>query len=347
MSIANEFMGVIRNIPNKIYAKMLPIYLFFKYWYQILATVVYLRKLRLKSKNLSLNLTSRSLIEFPSFIHPVLNTSIAAFNDYLIGVSRISNAGFEDKSDLIGRPIQSYRKTLSPLQNGIIKFNLFFDGKISNLEFIHDISTIPNYEDPRVFFLDGQEYIVMTQVIRSVGNSKSPFQSNIVLENLTTREIVEIPSPFAKRIEKNWVPIIDNKYITLLYGSNPVTLVEINPSNWSHNFIFTQNKSAERLNNRTQVIKTPNSKIPYIRVASRKFAVRRYGYTPLHYFEILNENMEPMKLSRPFIFSSRKQEYCQGIAIIDSKVYLSWSEQEKYNYIGAIEIQEVIKLFEI
>ena len=135
--------------------------------------------------------------------------------------------------------------------------------------------------------------------------------------------------------------------MTLLYGSNPVTLIEIELTNSSHKLIFTQNKSEKKLNNRTQVVKTLYPEIPYIRVVSKKFATGKYGYTPLHYFEILTENMKPISLSRPFVFSSRKQEYCQGIAIIDSKIYLSWSEQEINNYIGSIEIDEVVKLFNL
>ena len=330
----------------KIHKKMVVIYIFFKYWYQVLVTILYLRKLKLNSKRLVLNLSSRNLIEYPLFIYPVLNTSIAALNGSLVAVGRVSNAGFENVSDIIGRPIQLYRRQLSQLQNGIVKFNLSYDGVISNLEFLHDISTIPNFEDPRIFLFQGDEYVVMTQVTNPIGNVKTPFKSNLVIENVKTKQMMELPSPYSKGIEKNWVPVESNKSIILLYSSNPVTLIEIEPSNSSHKFVFTQNKSYINLNNRTQVIKTSHPEIPYIRVASKKFAIRKYGYTPLHYFEVLNENMKPINLSRPFIFSSRKQEYCQGIAMIDSKIYLSWSEQEKYNYVGSIEIEEVIKLFD-
>jgi hypothetical protein len=330
----------------KIHKKMVVIYIFFKYWCQVLVTILYLRKLKLNSKRLVLNLSSRNLIEYPLFIYPVLNTSIAALNGSLVAVGRVSNAGFEIVSDIIGRPIQLYRRQLSQLQNGIVKFNLSYDGVISNLEFLHDISTIPNFEDPRIFLFQGDEYVVMTQVTNPIGNVKTPFKSNLVIENVKTKQMMELPSPYSKGIEKNWVPVESNKSIILLYSSNPVTLIEIEPSNSSHKFVFTQNKSYINLNNRTQVIKTSHPEIPYIRVASKKFAIRKYGYTPLHYFEVLNENMKPINLSRPFIFSSRKQEYCQGIAMIDSKIYLSWSEQEKYNYVGSIEIEEVIKLFD-
>ena len=329
-----------------IHKKLVLIYLFFKYRYQVLATLLYLRKLKLNSIRLVLNLSSRNLIDYPPFIYPVLNTSIAAFNGRLVSVGRVSNARFEIGADLIGRPIQLYRRQLSQLQNGIVKFDLSYDGAISNLEFLHNISTIPNFEDPRIFFFQGDAYVVMTQVTSPIGNAKTPFKSNLVIENVKTKQIVELPSPYFKGIEKNWVPVENNESIVLLYGSNPVTLIEIEPTSSAHEVIFTQNKSSINLNNRTQVIKTPHPEIPYIRVASKKFAIRKYGYTPFHYFEILTESMQPMNLSRPFVFSSRKQEYCQGIAIIDSKIYLSWSEQEKYNYVGSIEIDEVIKLFE-
>jgi hypothetical protein len=90
-----------------------------------------------------------------------------------VAVGRVSNGGFEIISDLIGRPIQLYRKQLSQLQNGIIRFNLSYDGKISNLEFLHEISTSPNFEDPRIFLFKGEEYVIMTKVTNPISNKNS------------------------------------------------------------------------------------------------------------------------------------------------------------------------------
>ena len=330
---------------NKIHKTAIFFYLFFKYRYQILTTFIYLRKLNLSTKNLIIKLDSRNLINLPPFIYPSSNISIATFNGIFVAVGRVSNGRFEDNSDLVGRPIQLYRKNQTQLQNGIIKFNLFPDGEISNLEFLHTISPIPNYEDPRIFILRGQEYVVMSQVRSPIDNTKSALNCGIVVENIKSKHIMKLPSPYDKGIEKNWVPVENEKCVVLLYSSNPVTLIEFEPDKSLHKWIFTQNKSVEILNGRTQVIKTQYPEIPYIRIASKKFGSRKYGYTPLHYFEILSENLRPISLSRPFIFSSRKQEYCQGIAMINSKIYLSWTEQEKYNYIGSLEINEVLKLF--
>jgi hypothetical protein len=344
--IVKNYLQNLRNYGRKkIHKAATTLYLFLKYRWQILTSHVYLYKLNLDARKLIIQLDTRSLVSFPTFIYPVLNTSIAVLNKSLIAVSRISNAGFEDTSDRIGRPIQLYRKNQSQLQNGIIKFNLSHDGTVSNLEFLHKVSAIPNYEDPRIFFLHGQEYLVMTEVTSTIGISGSAFKCGVVIENLETKQIMKLRSPYGKGIEKNWVPVENNNSITLLYSSNPVTLIKFDADGPSHELISTLHKSKENLNNRTQVIRTPHPEIPFIRVASKKFAVSKYGYTPLHYFEILSEDLQPLSLSRPFIFSSRKQEYCQGIAIIDSKIYLSWSEQEKYSYIGSIEISKVIELF--
>jgi len=345
MAIGNKLLNFKHYLQSRFYDVIVAFYLFLKYHYQILTTFIYLHKLNLSTKKLVIKLDSRNLINLPSFIYPVLNVSIAVFKNSFVAVGRISNAGFQDNADLFGRPIQLYRKNQSQLQNGIIKFNLTPDGKTSNLEFLHDISAIPNYEDPRLFFLHGQEYVVMTQVISPVGTTKSAFKCGVVIENLETKKIIKLPSPYAKGIEKNWVPIENNETMSLLYSSNPVTLIKLEPTKSLHKLIFTQYKSRENLNNRTQVIRTCYPEIPYIRVASKKFAIRKYGYTPLHYFEILTEDLRPISLSRPFIFTTRKQEYCQGIAMINSKIYLSWSEQEKHNYIGSIEMDEVLKLF--
>ena len=185
----------------------------------------------------------------------------------------------------------------------------------------------------------------MTKVKSPVGESTSPWKSSVVLESISTGQITILPSPYSKGIEKNWVPVDIDNSLTLLYGSNPIVMIKLDEKQLTHEFVFTKNRSQLILNNRTQVIKTDHPKIPYIRVASKKYAKRKFGYTPLHYFEILSKNLQPLGLSKPFIFSSRKQEYCQGIAFKDSVIFLSWSEQEKHNFIGSIELDEVIKLF--
>jgi len=332
-----------KKIKTNIY--ILSFYLFLKYRYDILCTSIYLRSVNLNSEKLKIVLKSRNPIQFPSFTYPVLNTSIAALDGNLVAVARISNGGFADVSDLCGRPIQPYREIKAPLENGIIKFDLSFNGKISNIFFLHDISPVPNFEDPRIFFANGKGYVVMTKVTNPPANIELLNTSNVVVEYLGTKQIIDLPSPYGKKIEKNWAPVEDNKEITLLYRSNPITLIKIKNNESIHKVNITQYKSMINLHNRSQVIKTTHPDIPYIRVVSKKFATRKYGYTPFHYFEILSENFMPIKLSRPFVFSSRRQEYCQGIALINSQIYLSWSEQEKYNFIGSIDIDEVIKLF--
>lgn len=315
------------------------------YRYQIFKSFIYLYKLRLNTKKLVLKLNSRFPINLPTFIYPVLNTSIISNENHLTAVSRVSNAGFEDYCDFVGRPLQSYRIVGSKLQNGIIKYDLSLDGQVTNLEFLHEITTIPNYEDPRIFLYQGKEYVVMTKVKSPVGDNTSPWKSCVVIQDILTKQTTEIISPFSKGIEKNWVPVEDTDKITLLYGSNPIVKIEFYDSLFNPEVILTKYKSQLFLNNRTQVVKTTHPFIPYIRVVSKKYAIRRFGYTPLHYFEILSRDLKPIRLSNPFVFSSRKQEFCQGLAIKNSKLYLSWSEQEKYNYLGSIDIEEVLNLF--
>jgi hypothetical protein len=277
-------------------------------------------------------------------VYPIYNVSIANRDGIIVAVGRVSNSRVEDKADLAGRP-QFSKKLGGLLRNGIIKFNLAPDGKVSHLEFLHKVAEIPNFEDPRLIFFKGREFAVMTEVRGPVGNSKSGAKCGVVVENFNTHQIIPIPSPYGKGIEKNWVPVENDNSLMLLYTSSPVTLIELDPNTASYKLIITQNSSKKDLNGRSQVIKTSHPEIPYIRVASKKFATRKYGYTALHYFEILSENLCPISLSRPFIFSSRRHEFCQGITIVNSKLYLSWSEQEKHNFIGSIELNQVMKLF--
>jgi hypothetical protein len=290
-------------------------------------------------------LKSKTLIDLPTLKYPVLNISIVFNHGRISAVGRVSNGGFKDNPDLVGRPIQLHRRLGHPLQNGIIKFNINLDGSIYDLKFIHKISNAPNYEDPRIFVFKGQEFLVMTKITQPILGSNSTIKSRIVIENLYTKEIIELPNPLGSGIEKNWVPVENSESITLLYSSNPITLIEVRNFSEVLNWKKTKYSSIHNFNNRSQIIKTHHPEIPYIRVVSKKFASRKFGYTPFHYFEILTKNLKPSRLSRPFIFNSRKQEYCQGITLINDQIYLSWSEQEKFNFIGSIGLDEVLSLF--
>jgi hypothetical protein len=185
----------------------------------------------------------------------------------------------------------------------------------------------------------------MTNITSPIKNELGPWRSRIAVENLETGVIHQLLSPTNRGIEKNWIPIQGNEHLQLLYSSNPVSLISFEPISGVAHFNATNYSSSIVLNNRTQMIKTPHPLIPFIRIGSKKFAHKKFGYTPFHYFEILSDNFEPIKMSRPFVFSSIQMEMCQGLTIKGTTLIMSWTENDKDNMIGSMEIESVLKLF--
>jgi len=343
--VLNKFSKSEKLLVRMINQFIINLYMFILFRFRILLTLIYLLRNGWRRYDLQLKFISQNNLEFPAVGLPVINPSIIFDGHKIKGAARITNAGIEPNCDYRGMPIQSYRDTAENLKNGIITFTTSLEGVISELEFIHNISEIPNFEDPRIFNYSNETFLIMTQVLSPIGQEKAPWKSSIVLENLENKKISNFSSPAKKGIEKNWVPIESKTNIKILYSSNPLTIITFDPSTELVSTESSEISSPVSLNNRTQIIATPHPCIPFIRIASKKYAHSKVGYTPFHYFEIFSKNLEPVKLSRPFIFSSIQMEMCQGLALKEDLLVLSWTELDKFSKIGSIHLETVLELF--
>ena len=343
--ISNELnkseLLVVKITKNIIYKS----YLFVIFRINIFGTFIYLYKNGYRRKKLPLKLISRNNLKFPEMGSPIINPSIVFEGNKLKGAARMTNAGIEPLCDYRGMPVQLYRRNGENLRNGIITFTTNLEGDISELEIRHSLSEIPNFEDPRIFTYANQTFLIMTNVQSPIGNERAPWQSCIVIENLENREIYNLTSPTRRGIEKNWIPIESKTNIKILYSTSPVTILTFEPLTRLMSYEISDISSPVSLNNRTQMIATSHPSIPYIRIASKKYAHRKVGYTPFHYFEILSKNLESTKLSKPFVFSSIQMEICQGLTLKDNLLILSWTERDKISKIGSINVESVLELF--
>ncbi len=323
------------------------IYLFFKFQIEIIRTYIYLIKSGFINKNhLIIPLDSKQKINFPDYKAHIANPSIINLDNKIFGVARISNATYEIFADFAGRPIQLYRKRELPHVSGVISFQTNTLGEVFNLFEIHNLSEIPNYEDPRVFLYKDKKFLAMTYNTNPKPYTKERWKCTMAIENLESGEIFKLTSPLGKGIEKNWTPIEGFEKITLLYSSNPISILEIDWENKLTKLITKNQESPIQLNNRTQMIRTPHPLIPLLRIGSKKFAHRKYGYTPFHYFEIFSNKLDLLHTSKPFVFSSVRMEICHGILIQKENLVLSWTEDERTNMIGSIQLDAILKLFD-
>jgi hypothetical protein len=304
-----------------------------------------LARLGLRKTDLPLNLLAKNTLNFKEVGFPIINPSILFSENKFYGVARFTNSSIEPICDYKGLPIQRYREYGETLKNGIVTFATTLHGEITEFKILHDLSDIPNFEDPRIFKYRDRLLVIMTNVLSPIGNNTNPWKSCMVLEDLSDKQIIQLASPLKKGIEKNWIPIENVDSIKMLYSSNPVSI--LNFQEFSNSYFFEETKyfSAQHLNNRSQVVATPLPEVPYIRIASKKFAHSKVGYTPFHYFEILSETLEPIKLSKPFVFSEIQMEMCQGLTLYSDLLVISWTELDKYSKIGYVKLESVFVLF--
>jgi hypothetical protein len=333
-------------VAKKIAETVETLYLIYIFRIRIIQTKLYLAKLGIHKSDLPVKLQSSHAINFPKFGSHFMNPSIVYDGAKFQGAARISNGGISQFCDYAGRPIQEYRKRSELLLNGIIVFQLNLMGEVSGLKVIRELSTIPNFEDPRIFIYRNQKFLVMTNIVSPLGQEKEPWSCTVMLENLESGKSYQLASPTARKIEKNWVPIQNDQNLQLLYSSNPIAVIDFDIAQERYNLTTTDNFSHLPLNNRTQVIKTPHPLIPYLRIASRKFANSKVGYTPFHYFEILSVTYKPIRISKPFVFKCIQMEMCQGLTLDGEQVVLTWTEKDIDNYIGTIKLEAIIDFFD-
>jgi len=333
-------------VAKKIAETIDTLYLIYIFRIRVIQTKLYLAKLRIRKSNLPVKLQSRNAINFPKFDSHFMNPSVVYDGAKFQGTARISNGGISQFCDFAGRPIQEFRNRSELLLNGIIVFQLNLMGEVSGLKVIRELSTIPNFEDPRIFIYKNQKFLVMTNVVSPLGQEKGPWSCTVMLENLESGKSYQLASPTARKIEKNWVPIQNEQNLQLLYSSNPITVIDFDIAQERYNLTTTDNFSQLPLNNRTQVIKTPHPLIPYLRIASRKFANPKVGYTPFHYFEILSVTYKPIRISKPFVFKCIQMEMCQGLTLHGEQVVLTWTEKDIDNYVGTIKLEAIIDFFD-
>jgi hypothetical protein len=323
------------------------IYLFLIFYWRIAKTQLMLRRIGLRKDSLAISLQTRNNLDFGRFPLRVINPSLCVKGKTIYGVARITNGYIERYCDYAGRPIQQFRTRGERLIEGIIEFQTDTFGHISNLRVLQTPTNIPNYQDPRIFSFKSEIYIVMTQMLEEKYLNAGRWRSGVSIQKVETGELINLKSPLSKGIEKNWIPILNEESIKLLYSSNPISIIELDNFSSNYKFHKTDYSSTLHLNNRSQMVKVKDDNFSYIRVASRKFANLKYGYTPLHYFELLSEEFKPLALSRPFVFSSRQMEICNSLVLDGETLILAWTENEETNMIGTLPIQSIFSMFSL
>uniref|UniRef100_A0A6C0B1S9 Glycosyltransferase 2-like domain-containing protein n=1 Tax=viral metagenome TaxID=1070528 RepID=A0A6C0B1S9_9ZZZZ len=150
------------------------------------------------------------------------------------------------------------------------------------------------------------------------------------LQNNSLKPIEIKPSFANTECEKNWV-YVNNSNQEIVYGWYPLKLCTIDVSSQLLNIIRTVN--------------TPKI-FKYIRGSTNGFFYKNeYWFIghivsyeqPRHYyhiFSVFDENMNILRYSAPFKFTSTCIEYCLGLIVEDDRVLCTFSEWDRTTVIG-------------
>ena len=110
------------------------------------------------------------------------------------------------------------------------------------------------------------------------------------------------------------------------------------------NLLYGPPSNNPRLNGGSQAVLLNNGN--FIRVARRKYAWPKYGWIYFNYFVLHNSNFEEISRSKPFIFEQLGIEICNGLALNDGDLILSWAKNEREVYTSKIPLNCVLSDFE-
>jgi tetratricopeptide (TPR) repeat protein len=205
-------------------------------------------------------------------------------------------------------------------------------------------ANVTGFEDIRLVFMNGKVYGVCTAQILN------PLCINeMVLLHLSDdykiEKVVRLKGPNPYRCEKNWVPVVNQDKLILLYQLDPIQVYSYDIetgeptqiANHTTSFDFTSYRGG------SQLIPFQNGYL-YI-VHQIGFQQKRYYY---HRFIYLNSNFEFVSQTPLFYFFERGIEFVCGLAIsyCSNYLYITFGIGDKKAYLvelSAIEIVELLK----
>ena len=240
------------------------------------------------------------------------------------------------------------------------EFNILDSFWIANPEVIASAPQFPVHgiEDMRLSF-DGKQWVV-TGTIRQ-HNPKGYCRQVIAKLNLDSRQLDDVhimPSPIAPwestsaRVhEKNWLTLEarDNRQ-NLVWSTDPLVILEwdwvtqsLGPKTGKPAVLSTFG-----LRGSTPFIATPLGQLGLVHEVSRAESwptksdgpSRRYT----HRFVLINEEVAAPIFSEPFSFAGEGLEYAAGIALIDSRIVISFGQNDHSAHLLEIHLSDVEKL---
>lgn len=224
---------------------------------------------------------------------------------------------------------------------------------LSQKEIVEDFSkkdeAVQGLEDCRLFKLKGSNWFLCTTYGMHPGHV-GPFLCKLedVSESASTIRVeksIRLMGPEKKRCEKNWLPLVKDDQLYVLYNYDPFTVYKMNEEDGSWT-VFSQYRPGSDLSR----FRGSAAPIPfgegYLMVIHE--VVFGNGRTYLHRFVYLDKDLVVKKVSKPFTFLHQGIEYCCGMAAdhAGEKCILTISFEDQKAFFLSIDVKTIQSMLE-
>jgi hypothetical protein len=141
------------------------------------------------------------------------------------------------------------------------------------------------------------------------------------LDGNTLIDYKVLDSPYGRKVEKNWVPIVQGDELTFAYSLSPIELIRFNNGLLEHKKIANKNEDDFRIRGGTPFVRWKNQFLGVVHSAHIHHQGKRYY---VHHFITLNNELEILEVSEPFFIQRRGTEFASGLELDDDGVILSF-----------------------
>jgi len=317
---------------------MIDTWLFFRFKLDSYNASKYLRKMGFEVNLSKVPFSSTITISLPSEEYFIYNPTLISLNDELLFFARMTNLTLKPNTSFWEKDLNTKRYT--SLINGVCSFSINESFEMENFKVLIQPVTTPNFEDPKVFVVNGKILLFGNLVKNSPPKDKA-LECNVAFLDVTSKQISSLSSPLNRKIEKNWIPIFSNgNKVSMIYESKPLRTVEVDVSN-SEIILQTKNSRAVfNYHGGSQAVRIANNR--YLRIVRHKLRRPRLGLVPYAYAIVHDQDLEILFESKPFIFRKLGIEICNGLTLKNDTLFFSWGEDDERMYLGKIELQNFL-----
>ena len=203
-------------------------------------------------------------------------------------------------------------------------------------------SQIQGYEDCRLIEVGGRWYATAT-----VCDLNPVERREVALLELDDNAVVGVrplAGPHPGRHEKNWMPIVANGELHLLYSCGPTVMLSCDPETGTVEQVakFEAPEMARDFRGGSQGVTTEDGYLFVIHEVDHSEHTLRY----LHRFVLVNDAFALAAVSRPFTFTSDRIEFCAGMARRDSELVLSFGVSDAAAGLATLSLDEARAMLE-